>query len=139
MISVRHPKSSKNHPHAPRRCICGFLLVLLCIVTLSSCNRAQLRQIINKLGSPDKEKPEIYHEFEGYSPGAKKNKGKEDFNRYHYYIAPERNDMVDNDPDIYFRQDYEVIDPIPTFDEEQYWRDHPITIEDNSPSETTTE
>ncbi len=119
--------------------MCGCLLVLLCMVTLSSCNRAQLRQIINKLGSPDKEKPEIYHEFEGYSPSANKNKGKEDFNRYHYYIAPEMSDIVDNDPDIYFRQDYEAIDPIPTFDEEQYWRDHPITIEDNPSSETTTE
>ena len=74
-----------------------------------------------------------YHAFEGYSPGAAKSKVEEDFNRYHYYIAPEREETYDLDPDIYFRQDYEAIEPVATFDEEQYWRDHPLTI-DESPS-----
>ena len=82
----------------------------------------------------DKEKPEVYHAFEGYSPGAKKSKVEEDFSRYHYYIAPIREETYDSDPDIYFRQDYEAIEPVPTFDEEQYWREHPLTFDEPSPS-----
>ena len=110
-----------------------YALALLCLLLLTSCSRSTLRQIIDRLGRPDKEKPEVYHAFEGYSPGAAKSKVEEDFNRYHYYIAPDREETYDLDPDIYFRQDYEAIEPVATFDEEQYWRDHPLPI-DESPS-----
>lgn len=110
-----------------------YALALLCLLLLTSCSRSTLRQIIDRLGRPDKEKPEVYHAFEGYSPGAAKSKVEEDFSRYHYYIAPEREETYDLDPDIYFRQDYEAIEPVATFDEEQYWREHPLNI-DESPS-----
>ena len=139
MNNVRPHAKFHSHALAFTRSKCAMLVVLICSALLSSCDRAQLRQLINKLGRPDQEKPEVYHEFEGYSPGASKSKGKEDFSRYHYYIAPEMSEAIEPEPDIYFRQDYEAIDPIPTFDEEQYWRDHPITIEDNPTTETKTE
>ena len=111
-----------------------YALALLCLLLLTSCSRSMLRQIIDRLGRPDKEKPEVYHAFEGYSPGAKKSKVEEDFSRYHYYIAPIREETYDSDPDIYFRQDYEAIEPVSTFDEEQYWREHPLTFDEPSPS-----
>ena len=110
-----------------------YLTVILCTILTTGCSRSTLRQWIDRLGRPDQEKPEVYHEYQGYSPGAAKSKVEEDFNRYHYYIAPEREETYDLDPDIYFRQDYEAIEPVATFDEEQYWRDHPLTI-DESPS-----
>ena len=137
MNNARFPSMNLSRRHM--RCIRWLAMTLFCCIVLTSCSRAQLRQLINKLGSPDQEKPEVYHEFEGFSPGAKKTHGKEDFTRYHYYIAPEQNDIADNEPDIYFRQDYEVIDPIPTFDEEQYWREHPLVIDDDPLPETKTE
>ena len=107
-----------------------YALALLCLLLLTSCSRSMLRQIIDRLGRPDKEKPEVYHAFEGYSPGAKKSKVEEDFSRYHYYIAPIREETYDSDPDIYFRQDYDDVVPQVSFDEEQYWRDHPLNLDD---------
>lgn len=139
MNIARDSDSRHRHPHALLRSVCPLAMALLCCLLLASCSRDRLRQLIDKLGSPDVEKPDVYHEFEGYSPGAKKSKGKEDFSRYHYYIATERFDYDDPSPDIYFRQDYEAIEPMPTFDEEQYWRDHPLTVEELPTPEPITE
>ena len=139
MNKVRPTFGNPSSPHSSSRCVRGFVMVMLCSLLLPSCSRDDLKRLINKLGSPDQEKPEVYHEFEGYSPGAKKTQGKEDFNRYHYYIAPEREEVANTDPDIYFRQDYESIDPVPTFDEEQYWRDFPLVADDNPTPEPKSE
>ena len=112
--------------------VVGALFLLSSTVVLTGCSRATLRRLIDKVVSPKKEKPEIYYEHEGYSPGAKRSQKEEDFSRYHYYIAPELTDELDmsyGEPEIVFRQDYEPIDTFPTFDEEQYWRDHPLQLE----------
>lgn len=110
-------------------------LLTLCLCTaLTGCSRHNLRQIINWLGKPDKEKPRVYHEYEGFAPGIKKSNVEEDFGRYHYYIAPDKEELIDSDPEIYFRQDYEVIEPEVGFDEEKYWQEHPL-IFDDAPSE----
>ena len=127
------------HQRAIKPIACACVWTLFASIALTSCTLDHLRMLINKWGSPDKEKPTIYYEFEGYSPGAKKSKGKEDFSRYHYYIAPDKEEMIDSDPNIYFRQDYEAIEPMPTFDEEQFWRDHPFIIEESTPSDTNPE
>lgn len=94
-------------------------------------DRPMLRSIINQWGRLRKEKPEVYHEYEGYSPGANRSRVEEDFNRYHYYIAPDHEELLNSDPDIYFRQDYEAIEAPATFDEDQYWRENPLTFDDD--------
>jgi len=101
------------------------------MASLSSCDRAMVRTLIDKIGQRNKAKPSVYHEFEGYSPGARRSKAKEDFDRYQYYIAPEKGEFHNVEPEIHFRQDYEPIsaEPQVQFDESQYWRDHPLTLE----------
>jgi len=106
------------------------ILIPFCLLALTGCDRSTLRRAIDRFGSPEKVKPEVYHESVGYSPGAKKSKVEEDFNRYHYYIAPDKEEPVETDPDIYFRQDYEPIEPMPLFDEEQFWREHHFITDD---------
>ena len=109
-----------------------FLITVAACMTimLTSCDRKTLRNIINRFGSEKKEKPEIYHEYEGYSPGLKRSQVEEDFNRYHYYIATEPTIDIDYEPEIVFRQDYEdYVEPDVQFDEEKYWREHPIQID----------
>lgn len=101
---------------------------------MGGCSRGDLRKIINKWGGKDKEKPPVYHEFEGYSPGAKRAKKQENFNRYHYYISPDKEELLDSDPYVYYDPIYEadeteIAEAPPLFDEEQYWKDHPLQIE----------
>ena len=117
--------------YTARMTCAGCLAVIALAGTLSSCDRTMVRNLIDKIGSRTKDKPPVYHEFEGYSPGARRSKAKEDFTRYHYYIAPEKVDITSSEPEIYFRQDYEPIDAEPAvqFDESQYWRDHPLVLE----------
>ena len=106
------------------------LLILLMGFSLMSCDRMTLRKIINRFGSEKKDAPEVYHEYEGYSPGLKRSHVEEDFNRYHYYIATEPEEIVFTEPEIYFRQDYETYEePDVQFDEEAYWREHPIQVD----------
>lgn len=114
----------------PSRSVITPLLITLLSFSLIGCDRPTLRKVINYLGSEKKEKPEVYHEYEGYSPGLKRSRVEEDFNRYHYYIATEFEEMSAPEPDIYFRQDYETYEePDVQFDEEAYWREHPIQID----------
>ena len=127
---------SKSTYHTKRlsmiknRSIIASLLITLMSINLMGCDRPTLRKIINFLGSEKKEAPEVYHEYEGYSPGLKRSHVEEDFNRYHYYIATEFEEMLNPEPDIYFRQDYETYEvPDVQFDEEAYWREHPIQID----------
>ncbi len=105
---------------------------------MGACGREDLRKIIDKLGSKDKEKPPVYHEYEGYSPGAKRAKKQENFNRYHYYISAETNDFMDSGPQvhdeyepIYEADETETAKAPKLFDEEQYWKDHPLQIEND--------
>ena len=108
------------------------------LFSMGGCSRNDLRKIINKLGAKEKEKPPVYHDFEGYCPGAKRKKKQENFNRYHYYISPDKEELLDSDPQVYYDYDpiYEA-DEIETaeapklFDEEQYWKDHPLQIEND--------
>lgn len=98
-------------------------------------DRYMLRRVINLIGSRDKEKPDVFHEYEGYSPGIQRSRhGVEDFNRYHYYLAPDKEEIIDSDPQIYFRQDYEAIEPEISFDEAQYWREHPLNFDSDIPT-----
>ena len=108
--------------------IYGLAAILLCAIMLTGCDRTTLRRAIDLLGHRDESKPPIYHESEGYSPGIRRSRAAEEFSRYHYYIAPE-SIAPDPDPDIYFRQDFEGVEPMVTFDEEQYWRDHPLQLD----------
>ena len=108
--------------------IYGLAAILLCAIMLTGCDRTTLRRAIDLLGHRDESKPPIYHEYEGYSPGIRRSRVAEEFSRYHYYIAPESM-APDPDPDIYFRQDFEGVEPMVTFDEEQYWRDHPLQLD----------
>ena len=111
---------------------CAVCVAVIAITgTLSSCDRSMVRNLIDKIGSRDKDKPPVYHEYEGYSPGARRSKAKEDFTRYHYYIAPEKDEITAAEPEIFFRQDYEPItaEPSVQFDESQYWREHPLMLE----------
>lgn len=114
----------------PLRC---FVLLLAWLVTASSCDRGTFRTFISKVCSPDKEKPVPYHEAQGYSPGEWKSRIEEDFNRYHYYIAPEPDLILNSDPEIYFRQDYSSPEPDMGFDEEKYWQEHPLELENYPP------
>ena len=116
-----------------KRVMAGLLVVLVIAGGLSCVfiDRPMLRRIINQWGRLRKEKPEVYHEYEGYSPGANRSRVEEDFNRYHYYIAPDHEELLNSDPDIYFRQDYEAIEAPATFDEDQYWRENPLTFDDD--------
>ena len=113
------------------------ILAFAMCATLTGCSRNNLRRVIDMLGSPDKDKPEVYHEFQGYSPGEKRSHAEEDFNRYFYYIAPDKEELLDSDPNIYFRQDYDEIVPIEGFDEEKYWREHPLNFDDLPQIETS--
>jgi len=109
--------------------------MLLCLPLLTcSCDRALFRRIINKLGKKSEEKPAVYHEYEGYSPGALRSKSLEDFSRYHYYIAPDHEELVNSDPQPYYSPEYEVIEAPADFDEEQYWREHPLPIYEEEPN-----
>jgi hypothetical protein len=128
-----------SHHTPPLLSARGFQLTsrvaLLCLpLLLGSCDRALLRRVINKLGKKSEEKPAIYHEYEGYSPGARRTKSLEDFNRYYYYIAPDPEELLNSDPQIYYREDYEVIETPADFDEEQYWREHPLPTYDDEPN-----
>lgn len=126
----------KKHPSliTRTRYVPECLALAICLA-LCGCTRENLRWVINKLGSKEQEKPAVYHEYEGYSPGARKSKALEDFNRYYYYISPDKEELVGSDPEIYFQQDYEVIEATNDFDEEQYWREHPLNFDNE---ETTT-
>ncbi|MBO4821690.1 MAG: hypothetical protein J5548_09535 [Prevotella sp.] len=110
---------------------------------LGGCSRADFRKIINKWGAKDKEKPPVYHDFEGYSPGAKRAKKQENFNRYHYYISPDKEELLDSDPQVYYydpiyeADEAETAEAPPLFDEDQYWKDHPLQIE-NEKTKTNT-
>lgn len=106
------------------------LACLLAAMLLTGCDRTTLRRVIDMLGHRDKSKPTVYHDYEGYSPGLHKSRVTEEFSRYHYYIAPDEIADPDPDPDIYFRQDYDDVAPQVSFDEEQYWRDHPLNLDD---------
>ncbi len=111
----------------------GMITGLACLfaaMLLTGCDRAMLRRVIDMLGHRDKSKPAVYHDYEGYSPGLRKSHVTEEFSRYHYYIAPDEVAAPDPDPDIYFRQDYDDVSPQVSFDEEQYWRDHPLNLDD---------
>ena len=112
----------------------GIAMLLL----MGGCSRDDLRKIINKWGARNKEKPPVYHEYEGYNPGAKRTKKQENFNRYHYYISPDKEELLGSDPKVYY--DYNPIyeaDEAETakapqlFDEEQYWKEHPLQIEND--------
>ena len=118
---------------AVKRTMVGLLVVLAIAVGLSCVfiDRPMLRRLINQWGRLRKEKPEVYYEYEGYSPGAARSRVEEDFNRYHYYIAPDYEELLNSDPEIYFRQDYEAIEAPVTFDEEQYWRENPLTFDED--------
>ena len=112
-----------------------YTAMLLCLPLLTcSCDRALFRRIINKLGKKSEEKPAVYHEYEGYSPGALRSKSLEDFSRYHYYIAPDHEELVNSDPQPYYSPEYEVIEAPADFDEEQYWREHPLPIYEEEPN-----
>ena len=123
--------------------VAKYFLVFLSVVMVSSIAvyliavegycRGTLRDLINHVGSNKSEKPEVYHEYEGYSPGAKRSQGVEDFSRYHYYIAPTEDELLNSDPEIYFRQDYEPIESQESFDEEKYWREHPLFVDEPLP------
>ena len=123
--------------------VAKYFLIFLAVVMVSSIAvyliavegyfRGTLRELINHMGSNKSEKPEVYHEYEGYSPGAKRSQGVEDFNRYHYYIAPTEEELLNSDPEIYFRQDYEPIESQEPFDEEKYWREHPLFVDEPLP------
>lgn len=119
--------------HWPMRYLSRILpstVVAIVCLSFMSCDRPTLRKLINRFGAEKKEKPEVYHEFQGYSPGLRRSRVEEDFSRYHYYIATDPDDFDDIEPDIYFRQDYETYDePDIQFDEEAYWREHPIQID----------
>ena len=121
-------KTRKLRATKPDRWIQLAGLLFTCLL-LTSCDRALLRRLIDKLGHRDNSKPAVYHEYEGYSPGLRKSRVAEEFGRYHYYIAPDENDIPDPDPEIYFRQDFEDVEPLTTFDEDQYWRDHPLQLD----------
>lgn len=101
-------------------------------ILLFSVDRTTLRRLIDLVGQRDKSKPSIYHDYEGYSPGLHRSRVDEEFTRYHYYIAPDESPSSDPEPDIYFRQDYDDIEPQVTFDEEQYWREHPLNLDEAS-------
>ena len=107
-------------------CLSG---VLLSSLLLTGCDRAVLRRAIDFLGHRNDIKPDVYHEYEGYSPGLSRSRVSEEFARYHYYIAPDETLDPDPDPDIYFRQDFEGVEPQISFDEEKYWRDHPLQLD----------
>ncbi len=134
-VMMNHKKAHDHPRHLASVRPAAVVVALFLLSTgllLSGCTRANLRRVIDHLVSPDKEKPEIYYEHQGYSPGAQRSNKEEDFTRYHYYIAPAMTDEPDvsySEPEIVFRQDYEPIDTFPTFDEEQYWRDHPLQLE----------
>lgn len=112
----------------------GIAMLLL----MGGCSRDDLRKIIDKLGSKDKEKPPVYHEYEGYSPGAKRAKKQENFNRYHYYISPDKEELLGSDPNVYYdynpiyeADEAETAEAPQLFDEEQYWKEHPLQIEND--------
>ncbi len=109
-----------------------WIEVLVLSTMLCGCNRPLLHKLIDKFGSKKHEKPTVYHEYEGYSPGAKRSTVEENFDRYYYYIATPYEETTSNEPEITFRQDYEDIDVQPTFDEEQYWKDHPLIIDNEN-------
>lgn len=113
--------------------VLALLVLLIGGVAWVSSDKVMLRRLINQWGRWRKEKPAVYHDYEGYSPGANRSRVEEDFNRYYYYIAPARDEMLNSDPEIYFRQDHEAIAPQTTFDEDQYWRENPLTFDDDIP------
>ncbi len=117
--------------------ISRYAVLIFCALMLSGCDRATLRKWISWIVRPNHSKPQVYHEYEGYSPGATKSTVVEDFSRYYYYIAPNEEEMRNSDPEIYFRQDYEAIEPQVSFDEEQYWREHPLQLDNDAPPATT--
>lgn len=112
-------------PHLAMTCM-GIATLFL----MGGCSRDHLRKIINKWGAKDKEKPPVYHEYEGYSPGIGRTKKQENYNRYHYYISPDKEELLDSDPQVYSpiyeADDYETAEAPVLFDEEQYWKDHPL-------------
>lgn len=114
----------------------GLVLLVAAGLLVARTDRTTLRQFIDLVGRRDKSKPPIYHEYEGYSPGLRKSRVTEEFSRYHYYIAPDEAEAADASsnagPDIYFRQDFEEIVRQATFDEEQYWREHPLDLGDET-------
>lgn len=113
---------------------CLFIM-LLCSMMLTGCDRTMLRRAIDLLGHRDNSKPPVYHEYEGFSPGLRRSRVTEEFTRYHYYIAPDESMDPDPDPEIYFRQDFEGVEPLTTFDEEKYWREHPLQLDYEEGSE----
>ena len=125
---IMQPSANKTSLVKWKGRIYGLSAILLCAIMLTGCDRTTLRRAIDLLGHRDESKPPIYHEYEGYSPGIRRSRVAEEFSRYHYYIAPE-SIAPDPDPDIYFRQDFEGVEPMVTFDEEQYWRDHPLQLD----------
>ena len=125
---IMQPSANKTSQVKWKGKIYGLAAILMCAIMLTGCDRTTLRRAIDLLGHRDESKPPIYHEYEGYSPGIRRSRVAEEFSRYHYYIAPE-SIAPDPDPDIYFRQDFEGVEPMVTFDEEQYWRDHPLQLD----------
>ena len=110
----------------------AFIIVTLTIVGVFDKNT--VRSVLGYISSGEKIKPEIYHEMQGYSPGKYKTRGiEEDFTRYHFYLAPDPDLIVNSDPQIYFRDDYNYPEPEQQFNEEEYWREHPIQMENYPP------
>lgn len=132
---MRVKTNSLFHTLRPKLLMCLLWSEVFALSALScGCNRPLLHKLIDKFGSKEHEKPAVYHEYEGYSPGAKRSTVKEDFNRYYYYISVPIEESEYSEPEITFRQDYqnyEDVDVQPIFDEEQYWKDHPLLIDNN--------
>ncbi len=123
--------TGRKNPRSPEATGMAIRLasLLAFLLLLTGCSRATLRRVIDAIGRRDNSKPSVYYEHEGYSPGLKRSQVNEEFSRYHYYIAPDELSAPEPEPEIIFRQDYEDVTPQVSFDEEQYWRDHPLQLD----------
>ncbi len=114
-----------------------LLAVVFIIVTLTimgAFDKNTVRAVLGHISTGEKIKPEVYHEMQGYSPGKYKTHNiEEDFTRYHFYLAPDPDLMFNSDPQIYFRDDYDYPEPEKQFDEDQYWQEHPMQMENYPP------
>ena len=115
---------------------CTLLATAMLIVVLTIMgvfDRATVRKVLSSITSGKNIKPDTYHDMQGFSPGKTKSKVEEDFNRYHFYLAPDPDLIVNSDPQIYFRQDYDYPEPEQQFDEDKYWQEHPLQMENYPP------